>query len=103
MDSDVRNKVNIIVQKVVELRKQGINDSFELEMYFIEHMVDFYESFPHLIKRLCREDNQDNTFLYKMLDSLEQVNAGEKSMANVELSLGNELANKFLYPALEKK
>ena len=68
-----------------------------------DRSVDFYESFPHLIKRLCREDNQDNTFLYKMLDSLEQVNAGEKSMANVELSLGNELANKFLYPALEKK
>jgi hypothetical protein len=103
MDPDVRNKVNTIVKKVVELRKQGITDSFELEMYFIEHMVEFYESYPHLIKRLCREENQDNAFLYKMIDSLEQVNAGEKSMASVELSLSNELANKFLYPALEKE
>jgi hypothetical protein len=103
MDPEVRNKVNTIIQKVAELRKSGISDSFELEMYFIENMTEFYENYPHLIKRLCREENQDNSFLYKMLDSLEQVNTGNKSMASVELSLGNELANKFLYPALEKE
>jgi hypothetical protein len=103
MDPDMRNKVNIIVQKVVELRILEINDSFDLEMYFIEHMTELYENYPHLIKRLCREENQDNSFLYKMLDNLEQVNKGQKSMASVELSLGNELANKFLYPVLEKE
>jgi len=103
MDPDVRNKVNNIVVKMIELRKQGITDSFELESYFIQNMTEYYESYPHLIKRLSREENQDNSFLYKMIDSLEQVNNGEKSLTSVELSLSNELANKYLYPILEKK
>ena len=100
---DLKKKIDIIIEKIAELRKSGITDSFELELYFIDNMVEYYESYPHLIKRLCREENQDNTFLYKMIDSLEQVNSGEKSMASVELSLSNELANKFLYPVLEKE
>ena len=103
MDPEVRNKVNTIIKKVAELREQGMNDSFELEMYFIDNMAEYFEAFPHLIKRLCREEKQDNSYLYKMLDSLDQVKSGQKSMASVELSLGNELANKFLYPALDKE
>jgi len=102
MELELREKVNIIVNKVCELRKNGISDSFELEMYFINNMIEYYEAYPHLIKRLCREENQDNSFLYKMIDNLEQVSKGEKSMAGVELTLGNELADKYLYPALNK-
>lgn len=102
MDLGLRNKINIIMNKIIELRKQGINDSFELEMYFINNMTEYYDEYPHLIKRLCREENQDNYFLYKMIDNLEQVNKGHKSISDVELSLGNELANKYLYPALNK-
>lgn len=100
---DLKKKIDIIIEKIAELRKSGITDSFELELYFIDNMVEYYESYPHLIKRLCREENQDNTFLYKMLDNLEQINNGQKSMASVELSLGNELADKFLYPVINKK
>jgi hypothetical protein len=103
MDPELRSKVNVIIAKVDELRKQGITDSFELEMYFIDNLMDYYESFPHLIKRLCREENQDNSFLFKMIDNLEKVNNGQKSLASVELALGNELANKFLYPVLDKE
>jgi hypothetical protein len=38
-----------------------------------------------------------------MLDNLEQVEKGNKSLASVEHTLGDELANKFLYPSLNKK
>ncbi len=103
MDPEMRSKVNDIVKKVTELRNEGITDSFELELYFISNMTEYYDAYPHLIKRLCREEDQDNSFLYKMLDSLEKVNEGKTSMASVELSLGNELANKFLYPAIDKE
>lgn len=103
MDNNVRNIVNIIVNKVYELRQNGINDSFELELYFIDNMTEYYESYPHLIKRLCREEHQDNSFLYKMIHNLEQINKGEADMASVELKLGSELANKYLYPMLNKK
>jgi hypothetical protein len=103
MDPELRKKISIIIEKVIELRNQGMNDSLDLEMYFIDNMTEYYESYPHLIKRLCREENQDNSFLYKMIDNLEQVNKGEKSMASVELTLSNELANKYLYPVLNKE
>ena len=102
MELELRDKVNIIVDKICELRKNGITNSFDLEMYFINNMIEYYESYPHLIKRLCREENQDNSFLYKMIDNIEQINKGEKSMSGVELTLGTELADKYLYPALNK-
>jgi hypothetical protein len=102
MDPDIRNTVNVIINKVYELRQNGITDSFELELYFIDNMTEYYETYPHLIKRLCREEKQDNSFLYKMIYNLEQINKGNKIMSEVELELGNELAEKHLYPVLEK-
>ena len=40
--------------------------------------------------------------LFKMLTNLDQVEKGEKSLASVELKLGNELANQYIYPKLNK-
>ncbi len=37
-----------------------------------------------------------------MLDLIEQVDKGERTMENVEYNLGQELANKFLYPKINK-
>ena len=102
MDPNVREKVNIIISKITDLKKEGITDSYQLELYFIENMPDFYDNFAFLIKKLCREENQDNSFLFKMLDSIDQVNQGNTSLTNVEMKLGEELAEKYLYPALNK-
>ena len=102
MSFELRNKVNTIINKVSELRTNGITDPFELEMYFIDNMIEYYDLYPHLIKRLCREENQDNSYLYKMLNGLEQVSKGQTSMTEVETPLSYELANKFLYPVLDK-
>ena len=103
MDPDIRSKIKLLVDKLSELRKEGVKDPFELESYIINNMTDFYDTYPSLVKRLCREENQDNTFLYKMIETLEKVNNGEKSMAVAELSLGEELAEKFLYPVISKE
>jgi hypothetical protein len=103
MDPNIREKVNTIIEKIKELRSQGINESYELEMYFIHNMTEFFDNYPYIIKRLCREENQDNTFLFKMIDMLEKVNVGEKSLASVELNLSEELAGKYLYPVLQKE
>jgi len=102
MDPELRNKVQLIINKIKELRESGINDSFELELYFIDNMTEYYDSYPHLIKRLCREENQDNSMLYKMLDSLDQVKNGQKSITHVETELGEQLANQYLYPVIKK-
>jgi len=103
MDPDIRNKIKLLQDRLTELREQGITDSFELEMKIIDEMTDLYDTYPSLVKRLCREANQDNSFLFKMIETLEQVNNGDKSMAVAELSLGEELAEKYLYPIVKKE
>ena len=100
---NIREDIQILQAKLEELRKNGVTDSFELEMEIINTMTDFYDKYPSLVKRLCREENQDNTFLFKMIDMLEKVNVGEKSLASVELNLSEELAGKYLYPVLQKE
>jgi hypothetical protein len=103
MDPNIRVNLKLIQDKLNELRRNGMNDSFELEMYFINHMTDLYDAYPYLIKRLCREENQDNSFLYKMIDNLEQVRDGNKSMKEAQMELGEELAEKYVYPVISKE
>ena len=38
-----------------------------------------------------------------MIETLEKVNNGEKSMTVAEMTLGEELAEKFLYPIVSKE
>jgi hypothetical protein len=103
MDLSIRDKIKMVQDKLVELRASGTTDSFDLELYFMNNMTEIYDLYPSLIKRLCREENQDNSFLFKMLDTLDQVKTGEKSMAVAEMSLGEELAEKYLYPIVSKE
>ena len=103
MSINVRENVILIQQKISQLRKSGLSDPLELEMKIINDIPKFYDDYPFLIKRLCREEEQDNTMLFKMIDLLEQVGEGQKSMESVELKLGKELANKYIYPVIDKE
>lgn len=100
--SEIKNNIQTLEQHVKDLKTQGITSSFDLEMRVIELMPEFYDSYPSIVKRFCREDadKQDNTYLYKMLGLIEQVKTGEKSLASVEMNLGEELAQKFVYPVV---
>ena len=70
-------------------------------MDILETFPEFYQSHPFLVKKLCKRDNL--TMLDKMLGELEKVEEGNKSLAGVELRLGDELANQYLYPVINKK
>lgn len=98
----IEKQLNQVMQRLKALRTMGIEDPFDLEMDFMNNMPEFYEEFPSIIKRLCREENQDNTYLFKMMSLLKQVEQGNTSLGAVELSLGNELAEKFVYPVVNK-
>jgi len=105
MSSDislVEKNLSIFTARLQMLRVMGIKDPFDLEMDIMNYMPEFYENYPSIVKRLCREENQDNTYLYKMISLLKDIEKGEKSLSSVELSLGNELANKFVYPVVDK-
>ena len=94
----IEQNLEIFKLKLKYLRNIGIEEPFDLEMDIMNTMPEFYENFPSIVKRLCREKNQDNTYLYKMLGLIGKIEAGEKSLESVEMNLGEELAQKFVYP-----
>jgi hypothetical protein len=98
----VRDDINILENHLDNLRKDNVTDPFDLEMKIIDLMPDFYDNYPSIVKRLCKAPNQDNSYLYKMLDLLDEVDKGEKTLSSVELKLGEELANKFIYPVVKE-
>lgn len=98
----IEEQINLVMVRLTALRAMGITDPFDLEMDFMNNLPEFYEKFPSIIKRLCREENQDNTYLFKMISMLKQVEQGETSLGAVEASLGNELAEKYVYPVVNK-
>lgn len=92
------NDLEIFIQKQKEL---GITDPFELEMKVADTMNEFYDSYPSIVKRLCKDEVLDNTYLYKMLNLLDEVADGKNTVQNIEKTLGSELAEKFVYPVVK--
>lgn len=96
----IRENVKAVSDKINQIELEGTTDPFDFEMAIIESHPEFYQSYPFLVKRLCKRG--DMSMLYKMLEQLEKVESGNKSLAGVELNLGEELANQYLYPVVNK-
>jgi DNA integrity scanning protein DisA with diadenylate cyclase activity len=96
-------KENIISLKssINKLVNEGTTDPFDIEMKMIELYPEFYQEHPFLVKKLCKQD--DISMVYKMLDNLEQVEQGMTTLSNVEIDLGQQLADQYLSPVLNKK
>lgn len=90
----IKNVVEQIKSRINSLKLNGKTDPFEFEMDIMENMPEFYSEYPFLVKKLV--SGQDITYLYKMLETLNQVQNGNKSFAGAELTLGKELADKYL-------
>jgi hypothetical protein len=104
--AEVRKEFNVDliksnVNEIQETISQNPNtDPFDLELKFMESHPEFYYQYPFLVKKLCKKE--DITMLFTMLSNLDQVEKGEKSLASVELKLGDELANQYIYPKMNK-
>jgi hypothetical protein len=96
----IKNLINIIKRHIIKLKLEGITDSFDIEMNILEKYPENYQSYPFLIKKLCKND--DISTVYQMLEGLEKVDSGEQSFYSVETTLGKQLANKYLYPNINK-
>ena len=97
----VKENVKNISEKINNMELEGIKDPFDFEMAIMESHPEFYQHHPFLVKKLCKRD--ELSMLHKMLDQLEKVELGNRSLAGVELKLGEELANQYLYPVVNKK
>ena len=98
--SDLKIKINQVQDKIKELVKENKTD-IDIEMFFIENDSKFYEQYPYLIKKLIK--GGDMSFLSIMLENLQKVQDGEQTLASTELKLGEDLAQKHLYPNIKKK
>jgi len=97
----ILENIKLISETIKQMEEKGINNSFDFELKIMEDYPEFYQSHPFLVKKVCSKS--DLTMLYKMLNNLQEVENGNKSLASVEMSLGNDLANQFLYPVINKK
>jgi len=97
----IKENVKAISYKINQMEIEGTSDPFDFEMGIMESHPEFYQSHPFLVKRLCKRG--DMSMLYKMLEQLNNVESGDKSLAGVELNLGEELANQYLYPVINNK
>lgn len=98
--ADLKVKIKEVQEKISEMVSQKKTE-VEIEMFFIENDSEFYEEYPYLVKKLIKGGDMD--FLNVMLENLQRVEEGEQSLASTELKLGNELAEKYLYPNIKKE
>jgi hypothetical protein len=98
--SMIKQKIIEIDNEIKKLIAEGSENDFNLELKIIDKFQDFYATHPFLVKKICKQD--DLSTLYVMFDNLEKVEKGEKTLAGVELNLGTQLANQFLYPNIKK-
>jgi hypothetical protein len=95
----IKENINIINKEInKEINKN--KTIFELELYIMTQYPEFYNNYPFLVKKLCKKD--DIQMLYKMFDNLNDVELGNKTLSNVESTLGNELAQEFIYSKINK-
>ena len=78
-----------------ELKKQ---DKLQFEFSLRDVFPQFAQEHPFLFRKIVMGD--DLTFLYKMLDGISKINDGSLSVKEVEQGIGYDLANAYVYPAL---
>ena len=96
---ELKIKIDEVSTKISELVKLNKTE-VEIEMFFLENDSEFYERYPYLIKKLIKGGSLE--FLDVMLKNLEKIENSEQTKASVELKLGEDLAQKFLYPKVNQ-
>jgi hypothetical protein len=99
--NSIKSNIEMIKTYINLLELEGISKPFDFEMKILEKFPEFYGEYPFLVKKLTQR--VDLSVLNKMIDQLEQVDAGNISLASVEMNLGSELANQYIYPNIDKQ
>jgi hypothetical protein len=73
-------------------------DKLQFEFALRDIFPTFSEEHPFLFRKIAMGD--DLTFLYKMLDGIDKIKNGSASVKEVEQDLGKDLADAYVYPAL---
>ncbi len=91
------SKFNDIINN---MKNQGNMNTLDHELAILDKYPEFYQSYPFLVKKVCKGDNLDE--LEVMFNKLKSIESGEKSLASVELKYGQELKTQYLDPVIKK-
>jgi hypothetical protein len=91
---NIRKTIIEINKELKKMHSYGEHNIFNLEMNINEMFPDFYNDHPALVKKICKGDDIETLNL--MLNNLEQVENGKKTLPEVEKKLGDDLFNKYM-------
>jgi len=97
----IKEHIKIINNYIKEEKLKGKHDSLEYELGIMDKYPEFYQSYPYLVKKVCRGEDLD--MLEIMFKNLEVVESGKESFTQVETKLGQNLANQYLDPVVKNK
>lgn len=92
----IKKDIETIKNLIEESEKKGITSSILLENEVYDYNENLYNKYPWIVKHLCRKE--DTKYLDKMINALERVSKGELTIQEAGKDLGEELAEKYIYP-----
>lgn len=97
-DSITNIMETLLTDEYQQLKKNNVD---KLLLRLEKEFPKFSEKYYSLLKLIVK--GEDISYLFKMLEMIESVQKNEKNIDEVEKNLGEELAEKYLYPSLSKK
>ena len=93
---DLRNVIRNIQKVIKELDKKQIFGQEQRENYFFDNHADIMNKYPFLVSHLC--SGNDNSMLEIMFRHLEEVEVGEKTYEQADVTIGEKLVTSFIKP-----
>ena len=103
MDKNIREQIKKILEFSITDEQQYLkNNNTELYKYrFESNFPEFNEKYPTIMKKIINGD--DLKYLEKMLDAMDAIKEKKVTKEQAEKVLGEELAEEYLYPLVNKK
>jgi len=102
MNKNTRDQIKKILEFSLTDEQKYLKDTnFELYKYrFESNFPEFNKNFPTIMKKVINGD--DLKYLEKMLDAMESIEDNKVTKEEAEKVLGEELAQEYLYPLVNK-
>ena len=102
MNKNTREQIKKILEFSLTDEQKYLKDTnFELYKYrFESNFPEFNEKFPTIMKKIVNGD--DLKYLEKMLDAMDAIEENKVTKEEAEKVLGEELAEEYLYPLVNK-
>lgn len=104
MDLDEIKKNSQLIRKFCELdkyQKLKEEDNKKYEDTLMGIFKSFYEKYPAIFRAVIR--GHDLNILYMMIEMKKKINSGEVDRKKAEIYMGEQLAERFLYPVIGKE